>query len=37
MKKNLDTSSSKNKENIKFTIALDDFFPYDILVHRKPT
>jgi hypothetical protein len=36
MRKKPDIKLSKNKENLKFLIMIDDFLVYDSLIRRKP-
>ncbi len=36
MRKKPDTSLSKNKEDLKFGIVIDDLLVYEILFRRRP-
>jgi len=37
MKKRQDTNLSKNKENLKFEIFMDDLLIYETLIRRRAT
>lgn len=35
MRKKLDTTSNKRKEDLKFAILIDDFLAYELLIRRR--